>query len=65
MSLAWTGTPVIPALGRLKQEDFNFEAPEQELVSKIKQKIIQANKKQKGGRGREREERRLERWFHG
>lgn len=47
--------PVIPALGRLKQGDFNFEATEQEFVSKIRET-----------EGREeREDRNLGRWFSG
>lgn len=44
-------TPVIPAHGRLKQEDFNFEAPDQKFVSKIREKKPKTKTK-----GREREE---------
>lgn len=37
-SRAWKCcTPVIPTLGRLKQEDFHFEATEQEFVSTIRE----------------------------
>jgi hypothetical protein len=42
---------VIPAHGRLKQEDFNFEAPDQKFVSKIREKKPKTKTK-----GREREE---------
>lgn len=48
--------PVIPALGRLKQGGFNFEATEQEFVSKIRETE---------GKEKEREDRNLGRWFSG
>lgn len=47
---------MIPALGRLKQGDFNFEATGQEFVSKIRETE---------GREKEREDRDLGRWLSG